>query len=69
MNVYEVTLHSTDSIYLLAPTKYYAGTGGRLPGRRRPARHAAVRQIRSTSARPVRRAETPSRKMPGLSSE
>jgi hypothetical protein len=22
MNVYEVTLHGTDSIYLLAPTKY-----------------------------------------------
>ena len=24
MNVYEVTLHGTDSIYLLAPTKYRA---------------------------------------------
>ena len=24
MNLYEVTLHATDSIYLLAPTKYRA---------------------------------------------
>ncbi|MFZ0198811.1 MAG: hypothetical protein WB523_06385 [Candidatus Sulfotelmatobacter sp.] len=24
MNIYEVTLHGTDSIYLLAPTKYRA---------------------------------------------
>ena len=24
MNIYEITLHGTDSIYLLAPTKYRA---------------------------------------------
>jgi hypothetical protein len=34
MNLYEVTLHDTESIYLLAPTKYRAlELVGGMPGR------------------------------------
>jgi hypothetical protein len=50
MNGYEITLHGTDSIYVLASTKYRAlELAGDLLGRCRSAGHTPVRRIRGAS--------------------
>jgi len=65
MNLYEVALHGTESIYLLASTKYRAlRAGGRLLCRRRSAGHTTKWQVRFE-----RRTNTQPWKMPGLPSK
>jgi hypothetical protein len=70
MNLYEVSVHGTESIYLLAPTKYRAlESRGRLHGRCRLVGHDAVRQHCGAAVGSIGRADTPSRKVPRVLAE